>query len=147
MIRSFADKRTAALFLEQPARGISDALDDLLEGRADLGDVIDGSRTPPTPVTPGEILAEEFLRPLGLSMRELAAALDVPVNCISQIVRGQRAITADTALRLARYFGTTPQLWLSLQSNFDLRQASVREGDRIRERIQPREHHATSASP
>lgn len=123
------------------------ALDDLLDGRVDLGDAVDGSRRPPASVIPGEILAEEFLRPLGLSMRELAVALNVPVNRISQIVRGQRAITADTALRLARYFGTTPQLWLNLQSNFDLQQASVREGDRIRERIQPREHHATSASP
>ena len=88
-----------------------------------------------------------WVRPLGLSMRELAAALDVPVNRISQIVRGQRAITADTALRLARYFGTTPQLWLNLQSNSDLRQASAREGDRIRQRVWPRDHHAASATP
>lgn len=124
---------------------MSIALDDLLDGRVDLGDAVDGSRTPPASVTPGEILAEEFLRPLGLSMRELAAALDVPVNRISQIVRGQRAITADTALRLARYFGTTPQLWLNLQSHFDLRQAGAREGARIRERVRPRERHAAPA--
>ena len=123
------------------------ALNRLLDAGIDLGDAVDGSRTTPAPVTPGEILAEEFLRPLGLSMRELAAALDLPVNRISQIVRGQRAITADTALRLARYFGTTPQLWLNLQCNFDLRQAGAREGARIQERVQPREHHAASASP
>lgn len=126
---------------------MSIALNDLLDGRIELGDAVDGSRIPPAPVTPGEILSEEFLRPLGLSMRELAAALDVPVNRISQIVRGQRAITADTALRLARYFGTTPQLWLNLQSHFDLRQASAREGDRIWQRVKPRDHHAASASP
>ena len=127
------------------------ALDDLVNGRVDLGDAVDPSRAGPAPVTPGEVLAEEFLRPLGLSMRELAAALDVPVNRISQIVRNQRAITADTALRLARYFGTTPQLWLNLQGNFDLRQASEREGERIRQRVRPRGdgkgHHAASASP
>ena len=130
---------------------MSIALEDILAGRIDLADAIDPGRTPPAPVTPGEILREEFLYPLGLSMRELAAALDVPVNRISQIVRGQRAITADTALRLARYFGTTPQLWLNLQSSFDLRQASEREGARIQERVRPRSgpenHHAAPASP
>ena len=72
-------------------------------GRADLGEAIDTDRARPEPVTPGEILAEEFLRPLGLSLREVASALDVPPNRISQIVRGQRTISADTALRLARY--------------------------------------------
>ena len=127
------------------------ALDDRQDGRVDLGDVVDADHERPTPVTPGEILAEEYLRPLGLSMRELAAALDVPVNRISQIVRNQRAITADTALRLARYFGTTPQLWLNLQGNFDLRQAAEREGERIRQRVRPhsdgKRHHAASASP
>jgi len=129
---------------------MSITLDDLLGGRVDLGDAVDPARPRPAAVTPGEILAEEFLRPLGLSMRELAASLDVPVNRISQIVRGQRAITADTALRLARYFGTTPQLWLNLQSNFDLRQTSEREGARIRQRVQPRgdtnDHHAAPAN-
>jgi antitoxin HigA-1 len=130
---------------------MSIALQDLLDGRVDLGDVVDSVRATPASVTPGEILVEEFLRPLGLSMRELAAALDVPVNRISQIARGQRAITADTALRLARYFGTKPQLWLNLQSNFDLRQASVRDGARICQRVRPRngagDHQAGSASP
>jgi addiction module HigA family antidote len=113
-------------------------LDDIVSGRADLSEAVDTDRARPEPVTPGEILAEEFLRPLGLSLREVASALDVPANRISQIVRGQRAITADTALRLARYLGTTPQLWLNLQSNFELQQAIAREGARIRERVRPR---------
>ena len=69
---------------------------------------------------PGEILSEEFLKPLALSHRQLADALQVPQNRISEIVRGRRNVTADTAIRLARYFGTTPQFWLNLQGAHDL---------------------------
>lgn len=73
---------------------------------------------------PGEILAEEFLEPLGLSQSALARALRVPPRRINEIVLGKRAITADTALRLARYFGTTPKLWVGLQGEYDLRLAA-----------------------
>jgi addiction module HigA family antidote len=69
---------------------------------------------------PGEILAEDFMKPLGLSARQLAKALDVPPNRITAIVNAQRAVTADTAMRLARYFRTTPQFWLNLQVAHDL---------------------------
>jgi addiction module HigA family antidote len=75
------------------------------------------------PIPPGEILLEEFMRPLGLSMNALARALAVAPNRISGIVNGTRAITADTALRLGKYFGTSPEIWLDLQSDYDLRVA------------------------
>ena len=83
------------------------------------------------PVHPGEILVHDFLKPLGLSQSALAEALDVTPMRVSQIVRGQRAITADTALRLARYFGTRPGWWLDLQTHFDLETA----GDELEARI------------
>jgi addiction module HigA family antidote len=72
------------------------------------------------PVHPGEFLREDFLAPLGLSANALALALRVPVTRISEIVRERRGITADTALRLARYFGTTPDFWMKMQMSYDL---------------------------
>jgi addiction module HigA family antidote len=72
------------------------------------------------PVTPGEILEEEFLKPMGLSQYRLAKEIHVPPRRINEIVKGKRAITADTALRLGRYFGTTAQLWANLQSTYEL---------------------------
>jgi len=75
------------------------------------------------PIHPGEILEEEFMRPLGLSANSVARRVDVPVTRISEIVRGKRGITADTALRLARLFGTSSDLWLGLQAEYDLRVA------------------------
>lgn len=75
------------------------------------------------PIPPGEILREEFMRPLGISINALARALSVPPNRIGAIVNGSRAITADTALRLGRYFGASPELWLDLQSDYELRVA------------------------
>lgn len=72
---------------------------------------------------PGEVLNEEFLRPLGLSARRLAADIHVPSNRISDIVRGRREVTADTALRLSKRFGTTPQFWMNLQDAYDLSEA------------------------
>jgi len=75
------------------------------------------------PIPPGEILREEFMRPLGLSINRLARALSVAPNRIGAIVNGTRAITADTALRLAKYFDTSPEIWLDLQSDYELRLA------------------------
>ena len=89
------------------------------------------------PVHPGEILAEE-LDELELSANALAKALDVPTNRITAILRGQRGITADTALRLAHYFDTTPQLWQNLQSAYELRVAEIESGPQIQERVQRR---------
>lgn len=89
------------------------------------------------PVHPGEILAEDFLTPLGMSARALAAAIEVTPARVSDIIAGRRGITADTALRLGRYFGTTPQLWLNLQTNFDLEIARRELGDALAH-IRPR---------
>lgn len=89
------------------------------------------------PVHPGEILAEEFLSPLGMSARALATAIDVTPARISDIIAGRRGITADTALRLGRYFGTTGQVWLNLQTNYDLEIAS-RELAHLIAHIRPR---------
>ena len=75
------------------------------------------------PIPPGEILYEEFMQPLGVSINALAREIAVPPNRISEIVSGKRAITADTALRLGKYFGVSAELWLSLQDDYDLRVA------------------------
>ena len=89
------------------------------------------------PVHPGEILREE-LETIGLSANALSKALGVPVNRITAILHGQRGVTADTALRLARYFGTSPQFWLNLQQSYALRRAEIAVGHRIAESVQPR---------
>ena len=72
-------------------------------------------------IFPGEILSEEFMKPMGLSMNQLAKDIDVPPGRISEIINGKRAITADTALRLGKYFGVSPEAWLNLQTDYDLR--------------------------
>jgi antitoxin HigA-1 len=76
-------------------------------------------------VHPGEVLREEFLLPLGMSARSLAVAIDVPANRISDILRERRDVSADTAIRLGRYFGTTPQFWINLQAAHDLSKAEA----------------------
>ena len=90
------------------------------------------------PVHPGEILGEE-LEEIGLSANALAKALGVPTNRVTAILKGQRGITADTALRLSRYFGTTPHLWQNLQKAFELRVAEIESGSHIEARVQRRE--------
>jgi addiction module HigA family antidote len=83
------------------------------------------------PIHPGEILLEEFLEPLGLSQYRLAKDISVPPRRINEIVHGQRAISADTALRLSRYFGTTDRFWLNLQTRYDLELEKDRLGERL----------------
>jgi len=85
---------------------------------------------PRRPIHPGEHLAEE-LRELGLSAAELSRQIDVPVNRITGIIHGQRGITADTALRLGHWFGTSPQFWMNLQQNYELRLAESQIGAKI----------------
>ena len=102
--------------------------EDLDAGTIDFKDVTTGRRIPP--VRPGEILREDFLRPLDISVYALANAIKVPRSRVNDIVRGRRAITADTALRLARYFGTSPEFWINLQAHYDL--AVVKEVSRRR---------------
>ncbi len=90
------------------------------------------------PVHPGEILAEEYLAPLDISQNRLARDLAVPAQRISQIVRGERAVTLDTALRLASYFKTSPEFWLNLQQQYDLRTARAqRLPERIEREVRP----------
>ena len=83
------------------------------------------------PIHPGEILQEEFLRPMSISQYRLAKDISVPPRRINEIVHGKRAITADTALRLARYFGMSERFWLNLQSRYDLETAKDKLGDRL----------------
>lgn len=89
------------------------------------------------PITPGEILLEEFIKPLNLSINRLARELDVPAGRISEIVNGKRAITADTALRLGRFFLVSPEIWTGLQSDYDLRVAKRRVWNEIEEKVHP----------
>src|SRR5437764_13164948 len=105
------------------------------------------------PVHPGEILLEEFLNPLGISQYRLAKDTSVPPRRINEIVRGMRAITADTALRLARHFGTTERFWLNLQAHYDLELEKERLAGRLEREVtvrgprDPQTHlHASSKS-
>ncbi|MGY2987745.1 HigA family addiction module antitoxin [Bradyrhizobium sp. USDA 4508] len=86
---------------------------------------------------PGKILAEEYMKPLELSANGLARELDVPPNRISSIINGSRSITADTALRLARYFRTTPEHWLNIQNAYELAVAREENGKAIQAKVQP----------
>lgn len=87
------------------------------------------------PVHPGEILLEEFLSPLGMSQYRLAKSLKVPPRRINEIVHGRRAVSADTALRLARFFGTSDRFWLNLQAAYDVDVERDRHADRIRREV------------
>jgi addiction module HigA family antidote len=89
------------------------------------------------PIRPGEILREDFMEPLSISINQLSRDLDVPLNRISEIVNGKRAITADTALRLQRYFKVEAQFWLNLQSEYDLRIMKRKIWNDIQRRIIP----------
>ena len=91
------------------------------------------------PVHPGEILREEFMKPLGLSMNKLALDLRVPVTRVAEIVHERRAITTDTALRLARYFNTTPVFWMNLQVRYELEVAEDEQAEKVARDIQPLE--------
>lgn len=88
------------------------------------------------PVHPGEILRDE-LEELDMSASAFSKALDVPVNRITAILNGQRGVTADTALRLACYFGTSPQIWMNLQKAYELRKAEIKVGRQIEKRVKP----------
>jgi addiction module HigA family antidote len=90
------------------------------------------------PVHPGEVLREDLMMPLGLTASSLARALKVPVTRLSEIINGRRAVNADTALRLSRYFGTTPEFWVNLQATYDLSIAIHASSDRIEREVRPR---------
>ena len=88
-----------------------------------------------SPITPGDVLLEEFLRPIGISQNQLARDINVPANRISQIVRGKREISADTALRLGRYFGMEPDFWLNLQVRYNMKIARMKAGKEIEREV------------
>lgn len=90
------------------------------------------------PIPPGEILLKEFLEPMGISQNQLARDIDVPVSRVAGIVAGERSITADTALRLSCYFGTTAELWINLQTDYDLQVAKQTVWPKIKGRIRAR---------
>ncbi|WP_342116991.1 HigA family addiction module antitoxin [Pseudoduganella sp. OTU4001] len=89
------------------------------------------------PIHPGEILLEDYIKPMGVSVRAVALALSVPYSRLSEITKGQRGVSADTALRLERYFGSEAQGWLNLQSAYDLRLAEIAAGKTIAKEIKP----------
>ncbi|HBB88016.1 MAG TPA: addiction module antidote protein, HigA family [Blastocatellia bacterium] len=90
------------------------------------------------PVHPGEILKEDLMKPLGLTVKGLARELKVPVTRMSEIVNGRRAINADAALRLSRYFSNTPEFWINLQAAYDLRVTIHSSASRIEREVRPR---------
>ena len=91
------------------------------------------------PIHPGEVLLEEFIKPMNLSQNRLAIEIGVDARRVNEIVLGGRSITADTALRLARYFGVSPQFWLGLQAEYDLDIAMDKLGNRLESEVRPRQ--------
>jgi addiction module HigA family antidote len=110
--------------------------EDLDAGRVDLADVTTGKRLPL--VHPGEILRDDFLKPMKISVYSLAQVIKVPRSRVNDIVLGRRGITVDTAFRLARYFGTSPEFWINLQARHDLDVADRKLRRRIEREVTPR---------
>lgn len=115
-------------------------IDDLEAGRVDLSAAVEAGLADQVlaPVHPGEILRDEWLEPLGLTAYRLAKDIGVPPNRVTEILAGRRAISAETALRLARYFGTDAQSWINLQSHYDLETARRSVGPRVEQEVRPR---------
>jgi addiction module HigA family antidote len=88
-----------------------------------------------SPITPGDVLIEEFLVPMGISQNQLAKDINVPANRISQIIHGKREISADTALRLGRYFGIEPEFWMNLQLRYNMKIAISKVGEKIEQEV------------
>jgi addiction module HigA family antidote len=112
---------------------------DLESGSIDLADVIDAKAGRIAPLHPGAVLREEFLEPLDITAYRLAKDIGVPLTRIAAILAGKRAITAETALRLGRYFRMSPEFWLGLQEQFDLDLARAQLGDRLVKEVAVRE--------
>lgn len=97
----------------------------------DFSDVVDADAAPVAPTSPGDLLRHDFMEPLGLSANALGAALAVPANRVTGVLNGSRAVTADTALRLARAFGTSPEFWLNAQASHDMVRARTALGNSL----------------
>jgi antitoxin HigA-1 len=134
------EQKRDALAGMPPLRHGDDAMtikrEDLDAGRIDFGDLVTGKKLPL--VHPGEILRDDFLVPMKISVYTLAQAIKVPRSRINDIVRGRRGITADTAFRLARYFGSSPDFWINLQARYDLDAADRKLRRRIEREVRPR---------
>ncbi len=109
--------------------------DDVDQGKVDFSDVATGSRLPP--IHPGEILRDEFLEPMDISVYKLAKALKVSRPRLNDLVLGRRSVSTDTALRLGRYLGTSPEFWLALQTRYDLDTAAPMLRPLIEREVQP----------
>lgn len=112
---------------------------DLEAGRVDFAGIVAPDAVPAAPVPPGVLLLDQWLAPLGMTAYRLAKDIGVPPNRVNGIINGTRAITADTALRLARYFGTDAQSWMNLQTRYDLAVERAVHGSEIAAQVQPRE--------
>jgi addiction module HigA family antidote len=108
------------------------------DAAVDYAEILDQAAERVGPIHPGAILAEEFLEPLGISAYALAKAISVPRNRITEILHGDRAITADTALRLGRFFGMSAEFWLGLQLDYELEVARATVGPRLDDEVVPR---------
>lgn len=128
-------RRNRGLSLERNVGPPPIAREDIDRGAVDFADVASRRRLPP--VHPGAILRDDFLVPLGLSVYVLANAIKVPRTRVNDIALGRRAITADTALRLGRYFGVSPWFWMNLQSTYDLEIATREHGRAIARDVSP----------
>jgi addiction module HigA family antidote len=126
---------------------VSVPLEDVTAGRVEFGDIVDPSERRLPPLHPGEVLREEFLGPLGMSAYALAKSLCVPLNRITAVLAGERAVSADTALRLGRYFSTTPEFWINLQGAYDLEVARLDHGDEIAAEVEPADRIAAVLDP
>jgi addiction module HigA family antidote len=111
--------------------------EDLDAGRVDFGDIVDPAQPSLGPIHPGEHLGHEFLEPAGITAYRLAKDIGVPYSRIAAILHGERALTADTALRLARYFGNSAEFWMGLQTAYDMAVAKAQIGPEL-DRITPR---------
>lgn len=112
--------------------------EDIDAGHVDFSDIADPQAGSIAAIHPGELLRAEWLEPLGLSAYKLAKDIRVPFNRVTEIIKGNRSITAETALRLARYFGTDAQSWVNLQSAYDLARAAAERGADIAREVRPR---------
>jgi len=128
MVRSFKETEAAKIYARQRSKKLPTGIQQVVRS-----DVM--SKEKLHPVHPGEVLMEEFLKPMVLSQNRLALNIGVPPRRINEIVLGKRRISAETALRLARYFGTSPQFWLGLQADFDLDVAAEEMGERLRQEV------------
>jgi antitoxin HigA-1 len=122
----------------EEVRGMAIERKELESGQIDFSEIIDAKSGTIAPTHPGEILREEFLEPLEISAYRLAKDLCVPLTRIMAILAGKRAITAETALRLGRYFGTTAEFWLGLQEQYELDRARAALGGRLLAEVKPR---------